>query len=145
MCGIKITFRPLIQLFCFQTSPQISVGVLRHLYGLRGDGPQQVHEDHHRVQIQAAEHREEPDDQAEDDGAGPPGADVGHVPDCRAGRWRGTAGTAGERTQTIHRDNVCGGNGQCTRTTRRGILLKMESLSLSPWPSGTVFGLISWS
>lgn len=57
--------------------------LLRNLHGLCGDGAQQVHQDHHRVQIQAAEHREEPDGQGEDDGAGAPGSDVGHVLDGR--------------------------------------------------------------
>lgn len=99
------------------------MGLFWHLHGLCGDSAEQVHQDHHRVQIQAAEHRKEPDDQAEDDGAGPPGADVGHVPDSRTGRWRCTDRTAAKRTQAALRNDLRCGDGQCAGATRRSLLL----------------------
>lgn len=122
------------------------MGLFWHLHGLRGDGAQQVHQDHHRVQVQAAEHREEPDDQAEDDGAGPPGADVGHVPDGRTGRRRGSGRTAAERTQAVLRNHLRCGDGQRAGATRRSLLLAaaleqsfplwVEALVLQPVLSG---------
>lgn len=108
---------------------QLGVVLLRHLHGLGGDYAEQVHQDHHRVQIQAAQHREEPADQAENDGAGAPRAPVGHVRELGAGRGTNPPGAAGERTQAPHRDAVrLPGSGRRPKTTRRGLLLKK-----TPW------------
>lgn len=99
--------------------------LVRHLHGLGSDDTEQIHEDHHRVQIQTAQHREEPADQAENDGAGPPRAHVGHV--CELGASRGTnpLRASGERTQAPHRNAVpVPGRGRRPRTTRRGLLLR---------------------